>query len=172
MSINSKIVPYFRLEAWRASLGANQRPLVATNGCFDILHPGHLFLFEQARMHGNCLVVGVNSDAQVRKLKGEARPAISENDRVMLLAALEAVSVVCVFPEEDARQFIMKCQPDTYVKGGDYTIDTINQDERHLLDRMKIRVEILPRFENHSTSTLLKQIVTSQQVKTGLRPFV
>jgi rfaE bifunctional protein nucleotidyltransferase chain/domain len=138
--------------------------LVVTNGCFDILHPGHLFLLEEARTRGKILLVGINSDETLRVLKGPGRPAIPEKDRVAHLCALEAVNAVCVFPELDAQKFIFKSLPDLYVKGGDYTMETINQDERMLLKSLGTKIEILPKFQSHSTSDLLKKFAESPKL--------
>lgn len=156
MRATRKIIPYEELIAWRAGLSAQNAPLVATNGCFDLLHPGHRFLLEQARSLGKTLIVGLTGDDAVRQLKGPGRPVVEESNRVRALANLEAVTYVCLFPELDAVAFLEKCRPDIYVKGGDYTLETINQIERQSLVRLGCRIEILPKFENYSTTALLQ----------------
>jgi rfaE bifunctional protein nucleotidyltransferase chain/domain len=153
-----KIVPYESLTGWRASIGSANRPLVVTNGCFDLVHPGHLLLLDQARGLGNCLLVGVTGDEAIRNLKGPGRPAVPEHDRVLFLAALEAVSAVCLFPETDATEFLRKAGPDLYVKGGDYTIDTMNQKERRFLEGLGVRIELLTFHEGHSSTKLLQKL--------------
>jgi D-glycero-beta-D-manno-heptose 1-phosphate adenylyltransferase len=155
MKIEDKIIPYSSLANWRNSLDSCNRPLVVTNGCFDVIHPGHLLLLEQAQGAGNALLVGVNCDSAIRLLKGPNRPVLSENHRVTLLAALESVSAVCVFPEIDACEFLARSRPDIYFKGGNYSVDTINQDERLLLDRLGAKIQFSGEFEGHSTSILV-----------------
>jgi len=108
---------------WRASLGG--RRLVFTNGVFDLLHPGHIDLLHAARQHGDALMVGVNSDASVRRLKGALRPVRSERERAQMLAALSAVDVVVVFEQDTPLELIRAVQPDVLVKGGDYTEATV-----------------------------------------------
>ena len=99
--------------------------VVFTNGCFDVLHRGHAFYLAKARELGDCLVVGLNSDDSVRRLKGNTRPINCESDRAMVLASLEAVSYIIVFEEDTPFELIKAVMPDVLVKGGDYTIDKI-----------------------------------------------
>jgi D-glycero-beta-D-manno-heptose 1-phosphate adenylyltransferase len=153
-----KIIPYELLTDWRASIASANRPLVVTNGCFDLVHPGHLLLLDQARGLGNCLLVGVTGDEAIRNLKGPGRPAVQEHDRVLFLAALEAVSAVCLFPETDATEFLRKTRPDIYVKGGDYTIDTINQKERNLLEELSVKIQFMRFHEGHSSTRFLQKL--------------
>ena len=158
-----KIIPYGELPLWRSFFRAENGPLVITNGCFDLLHPGHLHLLENARALGGTLLVGVTGDEAVRELKGENRPVVPEADRVLMLAGLEAVSFACLFPEVDAVAFLEKSQPDIYVKGGDYTIETINQRERQLLERLGVKIEILPLLHDRSSSSLLRRILANRR---------
>ena len=158
MRFLDKLIGYEELTPWRAGLNADRMPLVATNGCFDILHPGHLFLLDKARALGQTLIVGVTGDAAVRVLKGPGRPALPERDRMLMLCSLESVSHVCLFPEVDAVGFLQKCRPDIYVKGGDYTLETINQAERAALEAAGARIDILPRFGNQSSSSIRQKI--------------
>jgi len=134
------------------------RRLVVTNGCFDVLHLGHVTYLEAARNLGDALLVGVNSDAAVRALKGASRPVNSENDRALVLAALGSVAGVCLFTEPTATQFLKIAQPDVYVKGGDYTLETLNQEERQAVERMGGEIVILPVVPGKSTTALLKKI--------------
>ena len=97
------------------------RKLVVTNGCFDILHLGHVTYLENARNHGDALLLGVNGDIAVTGLKGPGRPVNSETDRAAVLAALQSVDAVCIFTDKTATKFLAAAQPDIYVKGGDYT---------------------------------------------------
>lgn len=158
MTFREKIIPWERLPEWRAAFRASGRKLVVTNGCFDILHLGHVTYLEAARNHGDALLVGVNGDVAVRELKGPGRPVNSEQDRAAVLAALESVNAVCVFAEPTATRFLSTAQPDIYVKGGDYTLDTLNQDERRLVEKVGGRVVLIPAVPQKSTTALLEKI--------------
>jgi rfaE bifunctional protein nucleotidyltransferase chain/domain len=158
MDFAEKILPRAALAPWREELRRAGRKLVVTNGCFDVLHLGHVTYLQQARAQGDVLLVGLTSDDGVRTLKGPTRPLNGELDRAGILAALQAVDAVHVFPELDARVFLQTVQPDVYVKGGDYTLDTINQDERRLLEGMGVKIVILPAVPGRSTSALLQRI--------------
>jgi rfaE bifunctional protein nucleotidyltransferase chain/domain len=119
---------------------------------------GHVTYLQQARHQGDVLLVGVTSDDGVRALKGPGRPLNNEQDRASVLAALESVDAVCIFHELDARTFLQTVRPDVYVKGGDYTLDTINQDERRLLEQLGAQIVILPAVPGKSTSALLQRM--------------
>ncbi|MDQ3082730.1 MAG: adenylyltransferase/cytidyltransferase family protein, partial [Gemmatimonadota bacterium] len=106
---------------------------MATNGCFDLLHAGHVRYLAQARDLGDALVVGVNGDASVRAIKGDTRPLNSEADRAEVLAALECVDFVTIFSEVRATNFLRRAAPAIYVKGGDYRPDTLDAEERDAL---------------------------------------
>lgn len=153
-----KVLDADRLGPWRAALRASGRKLVVTNGCFDILHAGHVSYLESARASGDALLVGVNGDESVRKLKGPSRPLNDESDRATVLAALECVSGVCVFPEMRATRFLGEVQPDIYVKGGDYTLDTIDQDERRAVESGGGRIVFIPFLPGRSTTGLVQKI--------------
>ena len=113
-------------ESLAAQVAALPRPLVFTNGCFDILHRGHVTYLAQARALGASLIIGVNSDASVRRLgKGDDRPLNRQEDRMMVLAALEAVSLVTLFDDDTPLQLILNTHPDILVKGGDWGVDSI-----------------------------------------------
>jgi len=159
MSFREKIVPWAKLPAWRAGIRARGLRLVVTNGCFDILHLGHVTYLEAARQQGDVLLVGVNSDSAVRELKGPDRPVNSENDRAAIVAALACVDAVCIFEQRSALQFLTAAEPDIWVKGGDYTIDTVNQDERRAVEKHGGKVVILPLVPGKSTTTLLAKIL-------------
>ena len=158
MNFAGKIVPWEKLDGWRESLRAAGRRLVVTNGCFDVLHLGHVTYLEAARNLGDALLVGVNSDTSVREIKGTNRPVNSEEDRAAVLAALESVDGVCVFREKDALRFLSLAHPDIYAKGGDYTIDTINQDERRLIEGMGGKVAVIAGVPGKSTTALLEKL--------------
>lgn len=108
--------------AWRASVNGR---VVFTNGVFDLLHPGHIDLLLAARSRGDALIVGVNTDASVKRLKGPSRPVRNEAERAFVLAALEMVDCVVMFDEDTPLDLVLALKPDVIVKGGDYTVDTI-----------------------------------------------
>ncbi|MFL6654525.1 MAG: D-glycero-beta-D-manno-heptose 1-phosphate adenylyltransferase, partial [Sulfurifustis sp.] len=130
--------------------------IVFTNGCFDILHRGHVTLLNRAKGLGDVLVVGVNSDASVRRLKGAARPINSIDDRLKVLAALSYVDYVVAFDADSPRDLISEVRPDIYVKGGDYTRETL--PETSLVESLGGAVCILPFVEDRSTSNLIARI--------------
>lgn len=158
MGFQQKIVTWENLPAWRAAIRAAGRRLVVTNGCFDILHLGHVTYLEKARNLGDVLLVGLNSDDAVRQLKGEERPINDEQDRAGVLAALASVDGVCIFSEKTATRFLMAAQPDIYVKGGDYTLETINQEERQSVESAGGRIVIIPVVSGKSTTAMVKKI--------------
>jgi len=159
VNFHDKVIPWEKLPKWRAEMRARNKKLVVTNGCFDLLHLGHVTYLETARNLGDALLVGMNSDAAVRELKGPDRPVNNEHDRAAVLAALESISGVCIFTEATALRFLSHAQPDIYVKGGDYTLDTINQDERREVEKAGGRIVLVPFVPGKSTTALLKKIV-------------
>ena len=168
MNFRGKIISWDKLSEWRAALRASGKKLVVTNGCFDLLHLGHVTYLETARNHGDVLLVGVNSDAAVRQLKGPGRPVNPEQDRAGVLAALESVDGVCVFAEKTALRFLSLVQPDIYVKGGDYTLETINQDERRLVEQAGGKIALIPIVPGKSSSDLLQRILRCGQSGAGV----
>jgi len=158
MNFREKIIPWEKLPAWRAAFRASGKKLVVTNGCFDLLHLGHVTYLENARQHGDALLVGVNSDASVGQLKGPDRPVNSEADRAAVLAALASVSGVCIFTDKTATRFLAAAQPDIYIKGGDYTLETVNQEERRTVEQAGGKLVIVPLVPGKSTTALLKKI--------------
>ena len=139
-------------EAWRSAGQA----VVFTNGCFDLLHPGHVALFEAARSQGSVLVVGLNSDRSVRALKGEGRPLIPEAERAEILAALEPVDRVVVYDEDTPQSLITALRPDVLVKGADWAPDAIvGREEVEAGGGRVVRVELLP---GRSTTSMVFRI--------------
>lgn len=161
MNCAEKILSPESLPAWRESVRRAGKRLVVTNGCFDLLHAGHVTYLEAARHEGDALLVGVNADESVRDLKGPGRPINSEADRALVLAALQSVDAVFVFGGRDATGFLRATQPDVYVKGGDYTLETINQDERRLLEGSGARLVLLGHVPGKSTTKLLEKMSRS-----------
>ena len=158
MNFRDKIIAWDKLPAWRQSFRATGKRLVVTNGCFDILHLGHVTYLENARNFGDGLLIGVNSDAAVRGLKGAGRPVNSETDRESVLAALQSVDGVCIFADTSATRFLVAAQPDIYVKGGDYTLETLNQAERRAVESAGGKIILVPFVPGKSTSGLLEKI--------------
>lgn len=158
VSFREKIVSWDDLPKWRAQMRKSGRKLVVTNGCFDLLHAGHVTYLEQARSLGDALLVGLNGDEAVRILKGVDRPINNEQDRAVVLAALESVSGVCVFAEATATRFLARAEPDVYVKGGDYTVDTLNPEERRTVEKCGGKIVIIPFVPGKSTTATLAKI--------------
>jgi len=158
--MKAKIIDLEELPERAKELRAAGKKLVATNGCFDLLHPGHVRYLQAARALGDALAVGLNSDLSVRELKGPGRPINNEKDRAEVLAALESVDFVTIFPEVRATRFIETAAPVIYAKGGDYTSETLNAEERAILQKIGAQVRIIPFEEGYSTSGLLEQLRT------------
>lgn len=155
---NRKIVPLEQLRKRTKELQAAGKKMVATNGCFDLLHVGHVRYLKRARELGDALIVGINSDESVRELKGPNRPLNPETDRAEIVAALSSVDLVTIFPELRATRFLEAAAPAVYVKGGDYKQDTLNEEERNALIKMGTKIEIVPLEKGYSTSDLLTRI--------------
>lgn len=158
MSFEQKILTVETLAVWRNTLRHQGKKLVVTNGCFDLLHLGHVTYLQAARDHGDALLVGLDPDVNVRRLKGSSRPVNGEADRAGVLAALESVSGVFIFTGMDARGFLELAQPDIYVKGGDYTLDTLNKEERRVLEKIGAKIVLLPFVPGKSTTGTLEKI--------------
>lgn len=139
----------------RERLDSKGRKLVFTNGCFDILHTGHVRYLAEAAALGDALVVALNSDASVRALKGPSRPVNGECDRAEVLAALRCVAMVTVFSEPRVTSLIDAIRPHVYAKGGDYTVDSLNPEERSALDRVGAEIRILPLVPGKSTTATI-----------------
>lgn len=144
------------LSAFAAALRAHGQRIVFTNGCFDILHVGHVRYLGAARALGDCLVVGLNSDASVRRLKGPERPLNEEADRAEVLDALRAVDYVTIFDEPTAAELIEIIRPDVYVKGGDYTIATLPEAE--IVRGYGGRVEFIDLVPERSTTRVIEKL--------------
>ena len=138
---------------------AGQR-LVFTNGCFDLLHAGHVRYLQQARRLGDALVVGLNSDRSVRELKGEGRPINTQDDRAEVLAALGCVDYVVIFDGKRATDLLRVVRPHVYAKGGDYTPDSLDAGERAALEAAGSEIRILPLVPGRSTSATLERLRT------------
>lgn len=155
LSANDKLVSREELASRVASWRAHGEKVVFTNGCFDLLHVGHIAVLEQARRAGDKLVVAINSDASVSSLKGPNRPVVKENERARVLAALAAVDAVVVFGEPTPLDLILLTRPDVLVKGGDYNMDTVVGAQEVL--SWGGRVKIVPTVEGFSTTRLIER---------------
>ncbi len=152
-----KTIPQLRVILSR--LKRKGKRVVFTNGCFDILHYGHVNYLEQARRKGDCLVVALNSDTSVRKLKGHKRPVVNEHDRLRVIAALESVDYVTLFGEATPLAVITALMPDVLVKGGDWARDRIVGAD--FVTRHGGRVCTVPLAKGRSTTSLIKKIARS-----------
>jgi D-glycero-beta-D-manno-heptose 1-phosphate adenylyltransferase len=156
--MSEKIVSLEDLSERSRQLRSAGKKLVVTNGCFDLLHVGHIRYLQAARALGDLLAVGLNSDHSVRELKGKGRPVTAERDRAEVLAALQCVDFVTIFPQVRATQFIAASRPAIYVKGGDYRPETLNEEERALLITIGADIRFIPFEAGYSTSALLGKI--------------
>jgi rfaE bifunctional protein nucleotidyltransferase chain/domain len=156
--MKNKIIDLTELTNRSHELCASGKKLVATNGCFDLLHVGHIRYLQSARDLGDVLVVGLNDDPSVRELKGAGRPLNSARDRAEVLAALASVDWVTIFPGARATEFISAANPAVYVKGGDYKVETLNPEERETLEKMGTEIRIISFEEGYSTSKLIEQL--------------
>ncbi len=142
---------------WRTRLRKEKLSLSVTNGCFDILHRGHAEYLWSARRLGDRLLVLLNSDESVRALKGPARPVNGEYDRAFLLASFEFVDAVLVFRGARCHAELAALAPDAYAKGGDYTLETLDPEERAALLQSGTKVSFIPFVPGHSTSAILRK---------------
>jgi rfaE bifunctional protein nucleotidyltransferase chain/domain len=156
--MSGKLLDADRLTTIADSLRAQGRKLVLTNGCFDLLHAGHVRYLQAAHALGNSLVVAINGDDSVRTLKGEGRPLNTERDRAEVVAALECVDYVVIFQEVRVTRLLEKVRPAIYVKGGDYTPGTLHPEERAALNKIGAEIRILPFEPGHSTSGLIERM--------------
>lgn len=161
-----KVMAWDAARAWRTTLRGR---LVFTNGVFDLLHPGHIDVLRGARACGDALVVGVNTDASVRRLKGPSRPIRSEQDRLYVLAALEVVDAVVLFDEDTPLELVRALEPDVIAKGGDYTPESI-------VGAAEVRarggaVVVIPLTPGHSTTFIIQRI-EDQEPHAARRPPV
>lgn len=145
------------LVALGAAYASKGKQLVLTNGCFDLLHTGHVRYLEQARELGDALIVAVNSDASVRELKGPERPLNTELDRAEVLSALRCVDHVTIFEGKRVTEVIRELRPAIYAKGGDYTLETLDPDERAALEEVGAEIRLLSLVPGQSTTSLLER---------------
>jgi D-beta-D-heptose 7-phosphate kinase/D-beta-D-heptose 1-phosphate adenosyltransferase len=156
--MNEKIISAGALALVSKKLREKGQKLVLTNGCFDLLHLGHVRYLQAARALGDALAVAVNGDESVRALKGEGRPLNREANRAEVVAALACVDHVVAFPEVRATRLLEEVRPSIYVKGGDYTPATLHPKERAVLEEIGAEIRILPFEPGHSTSGLIEKM--------------
>ena len=141
-----------------SKLRQNGKTIVVTNGCFDILHVGHVRYLQKTKSYGDYLIVMLNSDKSVRSIKGEGRPINSENNRAEVLCALSCVDFVVLFDENSPRNLIDEIKPDVYTKGADYTLETL--PERDIIEKNGIKVEFIEFVEGQSTTLLVNKLMS------------
>jgi len=156
MSAREKILSRKAARRWLEEGRQQGKRVVLANGCFDLLHVGHVRYLEGARREGDILVVGVNSDASAKRLKGPGRPILSEAARAELVAALATVDAVVIFDEPDVGALLRELRPDVHAKGTDYTAETV--PEREIAAQLGIRVAIVGDPKRHSTRELLARL--------------
>ena len=149
------------LQALRAEYRRSGKAVVFTNGCFDILHAGHVRYLAEARAQGDVLIVGLNSDASVRALKGDARPVNPAPDRAEVVAALRSVDHVVVFDEATAEELVRQLRPDVYVKGGDYSLETL--PEAAIVASYGGRTALVPLVPGRSTTRVIQRLQTGEE---------
>jgi D-beta-D-heptose 7-phosphate kinase/D-beta-D-heptose 1-phosphate adenosyltransferase len=154
--IEEKIIPFNKTTNWANVRRLLSKTIAFTNGCFDILHEGHIYSLSQAAKEADYLIVGVNADSIVKKLKGDNRPINNEHARTLILASLLLVDAVVVFEEDTPLELIKKIMPDVLVKGGDYTVETIVGAKEVIANGG--RVVINPLLENLSTTGIIEKI--------------
>lgn len=151
-----KILPdVIHLKVWLENLSGS---LVVTNGCFDILHRGHIDYLEEAACLGNHLLVGINDDESVKTLKGPSRPINCQYDRARILAGLSCVDAVYIFHETRADQFLAQVRPNVWVKGGDYSMDTLDPNEVKVVQAAGGKIRIIPTVPGYSTTDVISKI--------------
>ncbi|NUQ64408.1 MAG: D-glycero-beta-D-manno-heptose 1-phosphate adenylyltransferase [Pirellulales bacterium] len=154
-----KLVTVKELDARLAPLRQEGACIVLTNGCFDLLHPGHVASLQEARTLGDCLVVGLNSDRSVRLLKGPARPIVDEEGRAAMLTALECVDYVVLFDDAEVARLVQRVRPDVLVKSAEYALDRVVG--REIVERYGGRVELVPMKSGYSTTRLVERITAA-----------
>ena len=154
----AEIIPFNQLKHKVDFLRSKNKDLkiIATNGCFDILHVGHIRSLQKAKTHGDLLIVGLNSDSSVNKLKGKNRPINNENERAEILAALACIDLVTIFNEDTAEKFLETVKPDVYVKGEEYNLD--NLPEAIIVRKHGGKTIQIPMIPGVSTTNTIKKL--------------
>lgn len=158
MVLSGQVLDQAEAAAWAAGLRAQGRTVVMTNGCFDLLHRGHVAYLQRARSLGDALLIGLNGDASVRQLKGPGRPILPEADRAAVLVALRAVDAVVIFHQPTAEALTAALRPDIYVKGGDWGSGQRIPPEAAVVLAYGGHVQYIPYLPGRSTSEIVAQI--------------
>lgn len=158
--LTPKLKTIEELASIREQMQAEGRRLVFTNGCFDLLHVGHVRYLQLAHDLGDALLVALNSDASVRTLKGPSRPITPEQDRAEVMGALASVDFVTIFSQARVTEVIAAIRPHIYVKGGDYTVETLDAGERAALEAAGTEIRILPLTPGRSTTGIVKKLAS------------
>jgi D-beta-D-heptose 7-phosphate kinase/D-beta-D-heptose 1-phosphate adenosyltransferase len=155
-----KIFPSSRdLQPVLTELRQQRKRIVFTNGCFDLLHPGHIQTLVQARALGDVLVVGLNSDESMKRLKGKKRPILDQTERAAILAALEAVDYVTIFDDDTPQALVLQLRPDVLVKGGDWSAETVVGKEE--VEAWGGEVVLIPYQEGNSTTNIIERVLAA-----------
>lgn len=154
----TKQIAFSDLTTRRERIRQQKQALVFTNGCFDLLHAGHVYALEAAKKEGHILWVGVNSDASVRALKGMTRPIYPQETRLYLLNALQCVDGLVLFDGTDCARELALIQPDVYIKSGHYALETLNPNERRTLEACNANIRFIPPLPDWSTTQTLARI--------------
>ena len=155
--MKDKIVPQEALQAILETYKNQNKKIVSTSGCFDLIHMGHILYLQEAAAYGDCLVVLLNTDESVKKIKGDQRPIVPQEERAYLLSSLEMIDFICLFEEETPCSIIQKIQPDFFIKGGDYR--GIHIPEMDAVCSYGGRVEYVHLAEGYSTTDLIHKII-------------
>jgi rfaE bifunctional protein nucleotidyltransferase chain/domain len=155
-AVEQKIISFDKIANWVNAKKLISKTIAFTNGCFDILHEGHIYSLSQAASEADFLIVGVNADASVRKIKGDHRPINNQHSRSLILASLLIVDAVVIFEEDTPLELINKIMPDVIVKGGDYTVETVVGSKEVIANGG--RVIINPLIKNFSTTSIIEKI--------------
>ncbi len=153
-----KILTITEAITWRSELQDNKEKLVMTNGCFDLLHRGHVKYLYEARKKGDKLLLLINSDESVRAIKGPTRPINDEQSRAYVVAALGCIDAVVIFSSERCTEQINAIRPDVYVKGGDYTVETLNSEERQALFAVGADIKFINFVDGFSTTNTIEKM--------------
>ena len=153
------LVKQTELNSLLADLRANHKTIVTTNGCFDILHVGHVRYLQQAKSYGDVLIVALNSDKSVKKIKGESRPVNNENDRAEVLSSLRCVDYVVLFEDESPIELLLRIKPDVHTKGADYTLETLPEAKEII--KAGGRIEFIPFVKGKSTTAVIEKMKQS-----------
>lgn len=164
---NKKIKSFEEIKEMVEKLRSENKKIIWTNGCFDLLHQGHVDYLQKAKGGRDVLILGLNSDESIRRLKGPERPIQSEKARAEILAALECVDHILIFQEITPEKYIKELEPDFFIKGGDYTIKTMSQNERKIVESYGGKIMFIPQTEGMSTTNLIEKIKRNGSLAKG-----